>query len=512
MPKTLVALDTDRIKQYVFRTSTLKEIRGASSLLDRLNRIETERLVPGAKIFSNGGSGLFVLDGADAAEDAIQAVEQLYRSTTHGATITGALVEVPQLITLPQDEDVDIATELAVLRYRLRACKDAARPTAAHVAHPLFRVCEACGASYAQTGGGGEAICPACRAKREEDEQIKAAIGAQLSAPDGPQRTAAQHDGSLWGRLIADLAVKGYRLEGMHRPLHFEELGAQSVPDGYMALIYADGDGIGREIEAIRTIAQMQAFATAVDDAVYQALVEAVNQNLPPANGVLPFDVLLLGGDDLVMVTAADKAMDAALAIARRFPELTEQSVGRRLRLSVSVVICHVSYPIGALIKLADGCLKFAKRESARRRRQGAILDEGLINFLVVDSSNHLDFNQHFVETLQAKEGAELLLRTQRPYSVDDLHSLLATIRSARQVPRNKLEQLRGAVFKSRRQGAIDAMMAILRLRDMDQRKELLALFDRNPDELFYMPWIRKNGGVWTTPVLDIVELIDFVR
>ena len=40
----------------------------------------------------------------------------------------------------------------------------------------------------------------------------------------------------------------------------------------------------------------------------------------------------------------------------------------------------------------------------------------------------------------------------------------------------------------------------------------MLALFDRNPDELFYMPWIRKNGGVWTTPVLDIVELIDFVR
>jgi hypothetical protein len=36
---SLVALDTDHIKEYVFGTDKLKEIRGASSLLDYLNRI-----------------------------------------------------------------------------------------------------------------------------------------------------------------------------------------------------------------------------------------------------------------------------------------------------------------------------------------------------------------------------------------------------------------------------------------------------------------------------------------
>jgi hypothetical protein len=36
--KSLVAMDTDHIKQYVFATDKLKEIRGASSILDRLNR------------------------------------------------------------------------------------------------------------------------------------------------------------------------------------------------------------------------------------------------------------------------------------------------------------------------------------------------------------------------------------------------------------------------------------------------------------------------------------------
>ena len=36
--QSLVALDTDHIRGYVFETNKLQEIRGASSILDTLNR------------------------------------------------------------------------------------------------------------------------------------------------------------------------------------------------------------------------------------------------------------------------------------------------------------------------------------------------------------------------------------------------------------------------------------------------------------------------------------------
>ncbi len=39
--QSLIAFDTDHIKGYVFGTNRLKEIRGASSILDRLNREKT---------------------------------------------------------------------------------------------------------------------------------------------------------------------------------------------------------------------------------------------------------------------------------------------------------------------------------------------------------------------------------------------------------------------------------------------------------------------------------------
>jgi hypothetical protein len=71
------------------------------------------------------------------------------------------------------------------------------------------------------------------------------------------------------------------------------------------------------------------------------------------------------------------------------------------------------------------------------------------------------------------------------------------------------LEQLRATVFQSRKQGTIDAMMAVLRLHKDEQRKALLELVGTDPHKQIYLPWIQQ-GDDWTTPVLDIVELLDF--
>ena len=66
---SLVALDTNHIKRYVFATDKLKEIRGASSLLDHLNRRVMDQIAAhpafhAQKVFANGGSGLFLLDAS----------------------------------------------------------------------------------------------------------------------------------------------------------------------------------------------------------------------------------------------------------------------------------------------------------------------------------------------------------------------------------------------------------------------------------------------------------------
>jgi hypothetical protein len=497
MPRTLIALDTDKIKQYVFRTSALKEIRGASAILDRLNRQMMPEIAGGEQVYANGGSGLFVVDSADSVER-IEAVQHLYQTKTHSATITGASVDIP-------DDGEDIQAELALLRHRLRFQKDANHHPLAPITHPLFRFCSVCGVEYSETETDDDSLCRSCEVKRREDTRIKGEIAKWIGGKE-PDPSA------LWGRLIRDLTALGYPLTNRSRPEDFNELGSVSKPSGYMGLIYADGDGMGSEIERISSIDELRRFSRAVDRSVYDAVAETIAAYLQPGNGsTLPFDILLLGGDDLVMVTAADCAIEAATHIVERFTQLTSERWGRPLTLSASVTISHVNYPIGSLIHLAESGLKFAKREAARQRLQGKVIDGGLVNFLVVSSSNHLDFGQYYKESLRFEDRNETLVRTCRPYTVQDMRQLLEHIRGLSNVPRGKLEQLRSAVFKSRRQGNLDAMVAVLRLRNDKQRKLLLHLSGNSLTEQMHLPWMSQDNQ-WVTRVLDVVELLDFVH
>lgn len=497
MAKSLVAFDTDKIKQYVFRTSSLKEIRGASAILDRINRQEMPRVVGGEQVYANGGSGLFVVDSG-AAGRTIGAVQRLYKTTTGSATISAASVDIPS------DTD-DVQAELTLLRHRLRAQKNIENQPVASVTHPFFRFCSICGVQYAETETRDDSLCRSCIAKRQEDLRIKEQIEDWIGG-------AEPNTSVLWGRLIHDLAAKGYPFQGHVRPEDFGKLGEASTPSGYMGLIYADGDGMGSELERITSIDELRRFSDAVDSSVYDAVAEAIATHVQPGeHPTLPFDILLLGGDDLVMVTAADRAIETAMHVVKRFSQLTLERWGRPLTLSASVTLSHVNYPIGSLIHLAESGLKFTKREAARRRLAGEIMDAGLINFLVVSSSNHLDFQQYYKQTLRVEDRKEVLVRTCRPYTVQDMDRLLGIVRNARSIPRGKLEQLRTAVFKSRRQGNLDAMMAVLRMRNDEQRGQLLNLSGDLPTEQVYLPWMRDDDR-WVTRVLDVVELLDFVH
>lgn len=126
--QSLIAIDTDHIKGYVFATDTLKEIRGASSLLDRLNRDvmpELAKSYGGVKIYANGGSGLFLIDSANAVKFGMQLQHEYRRMTAGGASITYVVQPLPA--DAPDDVEkimtYPMPNTLALLRYRLSGQK-----------------------------------------------------------------------------------------------------------------------------------------------------------------------------------------------------------------------------------------------------------------------------------------------------------------------------------------------------------------------------------------------------
>ena len=157
MAKSLVALDTDHIKQYVFATGKLKEIRGASSLLDRLNRQvmdeEAWKLTSEFRaIYTNGGSGLFLMD-SQHAETFGKNVQHAYSTlTAGGASLTYVVQPLPEDApeAIEKILDYPLLPTLTLLRYRLREAKDCPPTLLSLPSHPLMHTCDSCGVFYAE--------------------------------------------------------------------------------------------------------------------------------------------------------------------------------------------------------------------------------------------------------------------------------------------------------------------------------------------------------------------------
>ena len=508
--KLLVSFDTDRIKEYVFATGKLKEIRGASAILDELNRldmVEKSKEFHAEKIYANGGSGMFAVPETSATA-LIQAIEKEYRLRTRTGSITSAVTELPDGFT---NQD-DVKRYLQTLAYRLRLKKDENALYQQLLTHSFLRTCDSCGEQYASQSVRDpepELLCGSCQTKRDKNKEIQADIRAVINA-----EAKEYLDYKLWHRLLLDLAREGYQMTGKDRPEDFGDLGAMSEPKNYMGLIYADGDSMGKALEQLGNLDEVKQFSKVVDDAIYQAVHEAILAYLPSGAKYFPFDILMLGGDDLVMVTTAHKAVEVSMKIAEKFSELTEKGLGKRFTLSVGVAIAHTKFPFSSLLKLAEQALKFAKKEAVKRKRSGQeIVTEGLINFMVVNNSNSLDFDNYYRDTLSDED--QNLYRTLRPYSLKNLRYIVETIGCLKKesFPRGKLKGLRDAVFQSQNQSILEGLMFLNGTREAKHRQIFMDFLTHfaTSSPFPHFPWL-KEGEDYYTPFLDLIELYDFIE
>lgn len=540
--KHLVLLDTDHIKKYVFATDKLKEIRGASAMLDELNRIEMETLAqeldPDAQIiYANGGAGLFRVSDANP-EDLIRRVQQQYRAKTVSGSITG--------VSLPESSADNEQELLQHLFLNAQIAKAEPPCIQTIITHPLFKLCESCGVEYAvkttaelredeeeRPGNTNpELLCLSCFNKRRRDIEIKSEIGREINRLSNHPHQEDPGSQKLWDCLLFGVRDRLNEFTGrsLNRPADLNQLGEMSRPSNYIALIYADGNNMGTIIDNL-SVAQLGEFSTTVDAGIRQAVVDAIRGPLWPAPGqaCFPFDILLLGGDDLVMVTTAQKAIDAAIKITTSFyahtkgiRNMVHQQAGEHgPTLSVSVVFIHAKFPFATSLSLAESALKFTKKAFARQRIENAnATPQGMINFMVVHSSNTLDFTTLYEQELSDK--TRHIYRTLRPYPVDQMERLRNAVKqSLHGIPKTKLHQIREAIFLPVKERATLATFAALLRAKEYEKAEILKIVEDfaghlGKEHLEY-PWYgiekkEEQAICYYTPLLDAIELYDFIE
>jgi len=191
---------------------------------------------------------------------------------------------------------------------------------------------------------------------------------------------------------------------------------------------------MGKRLERIKNLINTQKFAEIVDNGVYRALAVAIKKHTTikevaaeediddvddvygeadegenvNENGqqrkkpLFPFDVLLIGGDDIIIVTHASVAMQIARTMAQEFYRWTSQQFQQSflswseeekqgLTLSVGVVLAPIKYPFGLLFKLVEGTLQAAKKKGAKLS-PSETYGKSCINFVTVTGNTSPEY------------------------------------------------------------------------------------------------------------------------
>ncbi|MGH1395953.1 MAG: type III-B CRISPR-associated protein Cas10/Cmr2 [Trichormus sp.] len=358
-----------------------------------------------------------------------------------------------------------------------------------------------------------------------------------------------------------------------------------NASSGYIAYIYADGNNMGGYIQQILTPKKYQEFsqdvALATEYAVYQALAENLHphklrnlnddeSNLKNGDFIHPFEILTIGGDDILLIVPANKALEISQMIGDRFEKILLQEIqineiksddgetkkitgnyrlnhtkpfephkyqrykpltAKRsdceLSTSIGVLITAVNTPIYYARNLVEQLLKSAK-ERAKKLKQAGYYG-GTVDFLTLKSVTMISSNvKDFRDEALTKNIPQKLKFYATPYTLHELGGLITSISALKKAkfPKSQLYQIRSLLERGKHTAILNYRYFRVRLK---QGKEaLLTDFENawclpkdkeNNGNL--APWMYDNGRLdpkhtedpfYETIWRDMVDVYDFVE
>jgi len=268
------------------------------------------------------------------------------------------------------------------------------------------------------------------------------------------------------------------------------EIGNVSKLRGFVGYIYADGNNMGGYLrQHIRTPEKYREFSKQVLDATRNAVYIALEKHLKPRrlnnlidpdnahrNGdwIYPFEIITIGGDDVLLIVPADKALDVAKTIGEEFEREILKSPGFRLNkpyepekvhryqgekpseytsqcelsMSAGVLITAENTPIYYAQELTEQLLKSSKKlakELKRYNYYGGTVDFLVLKAVTMIASDVKDFREQGLTKGNLKLYAS-------PYTLHELGGLLQTVEALKKAkfPKSQLYQIRSLLERGK--------------------------------------------------------------
>ncbi len=438
-PIVLLGSDVDKAQTYIFESSGLPDVRGASRLLSTINGEPDFRGSPTPNttdieridqllsdfgidpdldiLYLGGGSLLALFPDLVTAEGFKDKLVRLYPFVTGVATVT---VEMIECRVCDIADPKMFPEKIQALQAKIRRAKNAIQSVPFYERIAFMQTCVACQVRPAQAADPrlpdeAKFYCHLCLKKREIGRQRR--FWNDVLFPD------------IHAASATDLG----------------DIGTFSNND--IALLYADGDGFGKYIFSAPSPGDFRTRSADIRRNILDALCDALRDLRPrkpksddlDQEAIWPYEVITVGGDDVLVVLPANEVVGVAQRLLTGM-----QNRSGSLTLSVGIAVGRASTPIRVLYEIARMALK-----SAKRRRFETTSREPFIDFHDVTREGLPAVNLSYQREQQyryKREGrSETLYLTGRPYALSDFEKVMASITTLGQSSSVATRQVRRA-------------------------------------------------------------------
>ena len=416
-PKFLYGAAVQGIQSFIFQTNALKEIAGASELVEQICTVQFAK-VANIKDLANDSNAIvtaagnikYVFESEDECREVVFRFPKQIMEFAPGITISQAVVKI---------EDGEINKDhIDDLEKKLRAQRN--KP---------FRPFDVGLMSVNRSRTTG---LPSVEYKNKEYNDLGIVR----------KRKAIESEGleiPIYGRLVKDF----FGASKVNIALDMKYI-THSKSDSYswIAVIHADGNNMGIAIQKLAEktidhkgaefIKVFRSFSNALDlstkEAAKKAYLKVMESNPTNSNDKLPFRPIVIGGDDLTIICRADLALEFTHHFLKIFEQESKTNFNQLdvkidflkdgLTACAGIAFIKESYPFHYGYHLAETLCSEAKKSA----KEGLKIDEltpSCLMFHKVQSSFVEDYKEIQKKELIAGKNAAVIHFDFGPYYLD---------------------------------------------------------------------------------------------
>ncbi len=344
----LYGLSIKGIQGFIFETNKLKEIVGASDLIEYFsskdfieNFLKQECNSEKYELLRNAAGNIRIsFTNKDDVEKVVKNFTKSVMKQAYGITVSQAVVEY----------DKNYSDSMRELEQKLKV----ARSKTSLILDAKFALMD----QAPRTGK------PAAHIKLD---------------PDGEERIFDRGSHQKFKRAKKgreNLLLKKMGIVKEHHDKFPVDMDKMSNGKNKIAVIHADGNGLGKLLqdmaeehdgkgeEQVKKI--FSDFSKNLEEATLSAIKESFHEYYSINDTTIKFRPIIIGGDDVAIICDADKAFEFTQMYLERFEHYTNEKLGSPLTACAGIAYCHKKRPFYFAIGLAEELCAYAKKASGR--------------------------------------------------------------------------------------------------------------------------------------------------